>query len=238
MSKRPPLPPLYRLVRALVRAIFTVAARMDVGGLENIPDAGPFIVASNHMHVLDLPVIFAVIPHRQTVFAASKWRDKFAGWLMRVFGNAIFVERGEPDRQAITQALRVLANGGVLGVAPEGTRSRTGGLLPGKSGTVYLASRSGAPILPIVAWGQEQVLGAWARLRRPTVHVRIAPLLTLPPETERAKASELAPYTDLLMMTLARMLPPEYRGFYAERVAELELRDQASEAVRATDCAD
>lgn len=229
MSNVPALPPLYRFFRALVRLIFTVAARMDVRGLENIPAAGPFIVASNHMHVFDLPVIFVVIPHRQTVFAASKWRGKFAGWLMRVFGNAIFVERGEPDRRAITQALKVLANGGVLGVAPEGTRSRTGGLLRGKSGTVYLASRTGAPILPLVAWGQEQVLGAWARLRRPTIHVRIAPLMALPPEAGQAKTSDLARYTDDLMMTLARMLPPQYRGFYADRVAADELTDRGLE---------
>jgi 1-acyl-sn-glycerol-3-phosphate acyltransferase len=137
---------------------------------------------------------------------------------MQVFANAIFVDRGEPDRQAITKALKVLENGGALGVAPEGTRSRTGGLLKGKAGTVYLASRGHAPILPVALWGQERVLGAWVRLRRPTIHIRIAKPIVLSAGSERARTGELESYTDQLMVTLAQMLPHQYRGFYTNRV--------------------
>jgi 1-acyl-sn-glycerol-3-phosphate acyltransferase len=172
------------------------------------------------MHALDLPVVFAVVPRRQTVFAANKWRGKFAGWLMQIFADAIFVERGEPDRQAIAKALEVVRLGGALGVAPEGTRSRTGGLIDGKPGTVYLASRSGAPILPMVVWGQERAMRQWAHLRRAEIHVRIAEPMILPPGAEQARSVELASYTDQLMLTLARMLPREYRGVYARRVEE------------------
>jgi 1-acyl-sn-glycerol-3-phosphate acyltransferase len=207
-----------RFARWFVQVFFAVLAHLDVAGREYIPLSGPLIVAANHMHVLDLPVVFAVVPRRQTVFAASKWRGKLAGWIMHVFADAIFVERGEPDRQAIAQALEVVKRGGALGVAPEGTRSRTGGLIEGKPGTVYLASRSGAPILPIVVWGQERAMRQWARLRRADIHVRIAPPISLPPGTEGARAAELASYTDALMLTLARMLPPEYRGVYARRL--------------------
>jgi 1-acyl-sn-glycerol-3-phosphate acyltransferase len=213
---RPPLH--YRFGYWFVRAFFKVMSRMDVQGREHIPLTGPLIVAANHMHALDLPVVFAVMPRRQTVFAANKWRGKFAGWLMQSFANAIFVERGEPDRQAIAKALEIVKNGGALGVAPEGTRSRTGGLIEGKPGVVYFASRSGAPILPVVVWGQEKAMRAWARLRRPQIHVRIAPPISLPPGAEHARSVELATYTDQLMLTLARMLPPEYRGVYASRV--------------------
>jgi 1-acyl-sn-glycerol-3-phosphate acyltransferase len=139
---------------------------------------------------------------------------------MQIFADAIFVERGEPDRQAITRALEVVRQGGALGVAPEGTRSRTGGLIEGKPGTVYLASRSGAPILPVVVWGQEQAMREWAHLRRPVIHVRIADPLRLPPGAEQARSTDLASYTDQLMLTIARMLPPEYRGVYASRIEE------------------
>jgi 1-acyl-sn-glycerol-3-phosphate acyltransferase len=216
-------PPLhYRFGYWFVRNFFRVMTRMDVEGREHIPLTGPLVVAANHMHALDLPVLFAVVPRRQTVFAANKWRGKFAGWLMESFANAIFVERGEPDRQAIAQALEIVKNGGALGVAPEGTRSRTGGLIEGKPGAVYLASRSGAPILPVVLWGQEQAMQAWARLRRPDIHVRISEPLRLPPDAEHARLTQLAAYTDQLMLTLARMLPPEYRGVYAGRA---EIRD-------------
>jgi 1-acyl-sn-glycerol-3-phosphate acyltransferase len=196
----------------------TGLSHLDVQGREYIPLEGPLIVAANHMHALDLPVVFAVVPRRQTVFAANKWRGKFAGWLMQSFANAIFVERGEPDRQAIAKALEIVKDGGALGVAPEGTRSRTGGLIEGKPGVVYLASRSGAPILPVVVWGQEKAMQAWARFRRPAIHVRIAPPISLPVGADHARSIELAAYTDQLMLTLARMLPPEYRGVYAGRI--------------------
>lgn len=217
-NSRPP--PHYRFGRWFVHVFFRVLSRLDVNGREHIPQTGPLIVAANHMHVLDLPVVFDVVPRRQTVFAASKWQGKFAGWLMQVFADAIFVERGEPDRKAIAKALDIVKRGGALGVAPEGTRSRTGGLIEGKPGTVYLASRSGALILPIVVWGQERAIHEWAHLRRPEIHVRIGEPISLPPTAEHFRAVELATYTDLLMLTLARMLPREYRGIYASRVAE------------------
>jgi 1-acyl-sn-glycerol-3-phosphate acyltransferase len=212
------LPAHYRFARWFVRSFFRVLSRFDVIGREHIPLTGPLIVAANHMHAFDLPIVFSVVPRRQTVFAASKWQGKFAGWLMQIFADAIFVERGEPDRQAIAKALEVVQRGGALGVAPEGTRSRTGGLIEGKPGTVYLASRSGAPILPIVIWGQERALHAWSHLRRADIHIRIAPLMILPPGAEHARSVELASYTDLLMLTLARLLPQDYRGVYASRV--------------------
>jgi 1-acyl-sn-glycerol-3-phosphate acyltransferase len=207
-----------RFARRFVQVFFGLLARMDVSGMEHIPQTGPLIVAANHMHVLDLPVVFAVVPRRQTVFAANKWQGKLAGWIMQVFADAIFVERGEPDRQAIAKALDVVKRGGALGVAPEGTRSRTGGLIEGRPGTVYLASRSRAPILPIAVWGQEHAMHEWARLRRADIHVRIAEPIVLPPDAEHARATELATYTEQLMLTLARMLPPNYRGVYADRV--------------------
>jgi 1-acyl-sn-glycerol-3-phosphate acyltransferase len=207
-----------RFARLFVQAFFSLLARIDVRGREYIPLTGPLIVAANHMHAFDLPVVFAVIPRRQTVFAANKWRGKVAGWIMQAFADAIFVERGEPDRQAIAKALEVVRQGGALGVAPEGTRSRTGGLIEGKPGTVYLASRSGAPILPVVVWGQERALQEWAHLRRAQIHVRIAPPMRLPSGSEHARTAELAAYTDELMLTLAGMLPPEYRGVYGPRL--------------------
>jgi 1-acyl-sn-glycerol-3-phosphate acyltransferase len=218
MTERIRPPVHYRFGRWFAHTFFKVMSRIDVEGLENIPPTGPLIVAANHMHALDLPVAFVVVPRRQTVFAANKWRGKFAGWLMQSFANAIFVERGEPDRQAIAKALTILKSGEALGVAPEGTRSRTGGLIEGKPGTVYLASRSGAPILPMVIWGQERAMQEWAHLRRPQIHVRIAKTMRLPSDAEHARAVELVAYTDELMLTLARMLPTEYRGVYANRL--------------------
>lgn len=210
-----------RAFHLFVLLIIRLFTKMTVEGAEHIPTSGGFVLAPNHIHIFDIPVIFANLPRRTVVFAADKWQKiPFFGWLLRSFGNAIFVHRGEPDRRALGQALDVLKAGGVLGLAPEGTRSRTGGLQQGRTGVVYLASRGSAPILPVVAFGQEKAFACWLRLRRVPICVRFGPVIHLPPGKYRAL--ELDAHTDNLMMTLARMLPPQYRGVYRDRVAEEE----------------
>ncbi len=217
----PEAPLLYRLLQRLLQWIIQITTKIEVSGMENIPANGPFILATNHLHVFDLPVAFAYNPRQVSVFAADKWRGKPGGWLMQTVTRTIFVARGEPDRRALGQALEVLKAGGVIAIAPEGTRSRTGGLLPGKSGAVYLAARAGVPIVPTAMWGQEQVMAGWARLRRTPVHLRFGPPVFLPADAARWRTVELEAYTEQLMLTLAQMLPPQYRGVYADKVRQM-----------------
>lgn len=222
----PDAPPLYRGLQRLLQWVIRLLTRIEVEGIENVPATGAFILATNHLHVFDLPVAFAFHPRQVTVFAANKWRNRFGGWLMQSVTRTIYVARGEVDRRALGQALEVLQAGGVMAIAPEGTRSRAGGLLPGKIGVAYLATRAGVPIIPAVMWGQEQVMPGWARLRQVPVHLRFGPPLILPPDAAHpaprgAGRAELEAYTETLMLTLARMLPPEYRGVYAEKAREV-----------------
>lgn len=216
----PEAPTGYRALQRLLQWVIQLSTQIEVRGVEHIPLTGAFILATNHLHVFDLPVAFAYNPRQVTVFAADKWRNRFGGWLMQWVTRTIFVARGEPDRRALSQALEVLKAGGVMAIAPEGTRSRTGGLLPGKSGVVYLAARAGAPIIPTVMWGQERVMPGWTRLRRAPVHLHFGPPLVLPAEAARWRTADLETYTETLMLTLARMLPAEYRGVYAEKIRE------------------
>jgi 1-acyl-sn-glycerol-3-phosphate acyltransferase len=212
-------PFIYRFLQRVIWIVVRAITRPDVTGVERVPPSGPLVVSCNHLHALDIPAVGLVIPRWQAVFAADKWRGKLGGWILERGTRVIYVARGEADREAMNQALAVLRAGGTLAVAPEGTRSRTGGLQPGRDGAVYLASRTGATILPVVAWGQEHAFEAWRHLKRPQIHVRIGEPIRLPPGAERARAAELHRYTDDLMLTLARMLPEQYRGVYAERVA-------------------
>ena len=76
--------------------------------------------------------------------------------------------------------MSLLRSGGVLAVAPEGKISKTGGLLQGHPGVAHLATRFGAPIVPLVIYGQERTFGYWARLGRPLVRVRIGTAIQLP----------------------------------------------------------
>ncbi len=206
----------YRMLRAIVRAFFHVCTRYRIVGLANVPPGGPLIVAMNHIHMLDSPAAMAALPWPVTAFAARKWeRHPLLGTFLRAAG-AIFITRGEVDRRALRGALAVLRQGGVLGLAPEGTRSRTGGLQPARAGVAYLAYLSGAPILPVAITGVEHVVPALLRLRRAEVHVRIGEPFSLPARGRRPSAGDLREQADLVMQHIAALLPPEYRGAYAE----------------------
>jgi 1-acyl-sn-glycerol-3-phosphate acyltransferase len=208
--------PLQRAVHWIMRFLVRLLTRVTVEGLENVPAQGAFVLAVNHLDYLDAPIVFAKMPRRTVVFAADKWaKTPFSGWILSHVGTAIYVERGAPDRKALASALTVLKAGGALAMAPEGTRSPTGGLTKGHTGVAYLATRSATPILPVVACGQEQSVRYWRRLRRVPVQIRIGSLIHLP--AEKARTEQLNQYTEQLMLTLASMLPEQYQGVYGKR---------------------
>jgi 1-acyl-sn-glycerol-3-phosphate acyltransferase len=203
-----------RIVRKLTIRLVRLLTRIEVEGLDQIPASGPFIVASNHLHIMDAPVLFSVLPG-STVFFVSDHMLEFplVGWYLRQLGQSIYVARGKGDRQALGCALAVLQAGGTLTIAPEGRISRTGGLLQGQTGTAYLASRAGVPILPLILYGQEDFGKRLRRLRRTRVRVRVGTPIRFP--AGRPGTRQLEEYTEEMMRALARMLPPQYRGFYA-----------------------
>ncbi len=210
----------YRVVWGMIGFLLRILARVEVVGAEHIPDEGPYLYISNHLHWLDAPLLMVVFPHRAHVFVAEKWA---AHWLLGPLFrslDAIFVFRGEVDRKALRQALAVLEGGGILGVAPEGTRSKTGSLQRGRSGPAYMAYRTGVKLLPAVATGQEKVFSSLRRLRRATVQVVYGPTFEPPPVEGKASAAQVHAFTEEIMYRLAAMLPPEYRGVYADVVEE------------------
>jgi 1-acyl-sn-glycerol-3-phosphate acyltransferase len=125
------------------------------------------------------------------------------------------VRRGESDRRALREALDVLASGRPLGVAPEGTRSRTGGLIEGKTGATFLALKAEVPILPVGLAGSDQVFPNLRRLRRYTVEARIGAAFMLPPQGEGPRKEHISYCTELIMARLASLLPESNRGVYA-----------------------
>ncbi len=207
----------HRLIRGVARLILKLVARVDVSGLENIPAAGAFVAALNHLSSFDTLSMIALSPVRQgTAFGAIEHRSDFiAGWALDQLG-VIWVRRGEADRDAIKIALDELKCGTAFGVAIEGTRSRTGALQAGKTGAAYLATRANVPILPIAVWGTELIISNLKRLKRSDVHIRVGQPIHLP--EGRANTAQLEAYTDQIMLTIARMMPEQYRGVYRERL--------------------
>lgn len=215
----PSMPRRVRFLRWLANFLLRLLTRFEVHGVEKIPLTGAALFTMNHLHWLDVPIGLAILPRHAVVFAADKWeRRPVIGHLMRWSKSTIFVARGEVDRRALGQALEVLKAGGMLGIAPEGTRSKTGALQPGREGPAYLASRTGAVIVPVAAWGQEKAVAALKRLRRQRIVVQVGDPFVLPGTPNKAKSEQLAAYTEEIMCRIAELLPPEYRGVYADAV--------------------
>lgn len=210
----------YRVARGIILLLLRILSRLEIEGLEHVPDKGPCLLVANHLHWLDPPLLACAFPHRAVLFAAEKWENHWIlGPFLRSLG-AIFVNRGEVDRKALRQALAHLEGGGILGLAPEGTRSKTGAMQRGRSGAAYMAFRTGASLVPVVAWGQEELFPSLWRLRRATVHVVFGPPFEPPRVEGKASAAQVHAFAEEIMYYLAAMLPPEYRGLYKD-VAEV-----------------
>jgi 1-acyl-sn-glycerol-3-phosphate acyltransferase len=207
-----------RLARRLLRALLPLVAKVEVRGLENCPPGGPLIVALNHLAHLDPPLVMATLPYElEAVALADLYQVPVTGQLLRLYGT-IPVRRDEFDREVIRRSLEVLAEGRVLALAPEARMSVTGALEKARDGAAWLAVRSHAPILPVAITGTEKAYTAWRQRRRPRLSVTVGPVY-VPPEIEGVGATrrgQLARITDEVMRRIAAMLPPEYRGVYAE----------------------
>jgi 1-acyl-sn-glycerol-3-phosphate acyltransferase len=206
----------YHFSGLLVRMLFLLLTRRQVRGRENIPGEGPLLIVSNHISLVDIPLL-GVSFGRKVIFMAKKelFRFRFLNYFMRILGS-FPVHRGRLDREALRQSLQVLADGLALVVFPEGTRSNSARLRPAFSGSALVALRSGAPVLPVGIAGTEKFKSVGGALRRPQVTVNIGCPFYLPPINSRPTKVELAKLTDSIMRRIAELLPPEYRGHYAE----------------------
>jgi 1-acyl-sn-glycerol-3-phosphate acyltransferase len=215
------MPPawLYFVAKRIFAALGWLLLRQDVRGRENFPAQGPYLVVFNHLSMVDAPLLLIHVPQQIVGMMTDKYaHSPFIGWLANLMG-ALWVTRGQVDMNAIKASLGHLRSGGILGISPEGTRSPTGQMLIGKTGAAYLATRTGVPIVPAGIAGTENVFANVRRLRRTPVKFIVGEPFHLPADS-RAKGEKLDAYTELIMQRLAALLPPEYRGVYADSVDE------------------
>jgi 1-acyl-sn-glycerol-3-phosphate acyltransferase len=177
----------------------------------------------------DVPLLLTLLRRRAVILANEKLREsRLLDWFVSDIGQAIYVSPNAVDGDSLHHALTVLRAGGMLALAPEGTRSRTGGLLRGRTGVAYLATQAHVPVVPVAAWGQEQWLGKMKRLRRIPIHVRAGAPLCFPAGPTSPQL--LRQYTDQVMRALAALLPPQYRGVYAQ--TSVPITDNSLQEVR------
>lgn len=206
-------PIVYRAVRGVFRLCFGVLGRSIVSGIGSLPPNGPFILASNHLSLLDGPLILAHTPGVIHGVVGVEYRDSPFGPLCTALG-CVYVHRGRLDRLAVRQCRRILDAGGVLAVAIEGTRSRTRTLMDGKTGVAWLASQAQVPVVPVAVFGTETVGANLRRLRRSRFHAAFG--TPLQPPRAPLSTAELRDSTRTIMFELASLLPAEYRCAGAE----------------------
>ncbi len=209
----------YRFFKSLVTVLLKLLTHWEVEGEENLPPGGPLLVVFNHLAWWDAPLAMASLPWQMTGIALKDLqRIPVTGQLLAL-GKVIWVDRGRYDRDALRQALTVLKEGGVLGIAPEGRMSVTGALERGKTGPVFIARKADVPLLPIGVIGTDKVLSDWRSFRRPHLKLVIGPVFRLPERRRyESRKEERQADADFIMERLAELLPPEYRGVYADTV--------------------
>ena len=204
----------YWKMRQVIGAIFRLLTRLEIKGAENIPEEGGCLLVTNHISRLDTPALLVTATRRIYPLAADKYKNfPVFNWLLNI-SEAIWINRTEFDREALLSSIAVLKRGDVLGIAPEGTRSRNGTLQKAKSGVAFLAARTGVPIVPVGITGTNTMLQDFSRLRRMRIYVTYGEAFYLP-KYGKLTADELDTTTDLIMGRLAALLPPTHRGVYA-----------------------
>ena len=208
----------YQIIKFIVRLILLIWTRKQVVGLENVPRRGPVILASNHVNLLDPPLLAVLVPRRIVFMGKIElWRTPIVGPLYGLVGF-IPVRRFEGDLAALRKAEKALRQNQVLGMFPEGTRSRKPGLGKGQPGTAIIALRSGAPIVPAAVTGTEGVAVPRSFFRLTRVRVVFGKPFELP-KGRRLDSELVEQCTERIMKEIAVLLPEEYRGVYAQPVA-------------------
>jgi len=202
-------------LRTIVTFLIKFLTRTEYLGLENIPDSGALIIATNHMHYMDIPLLF-INPVRAdlTALVTTKYQNHwFIRWFCQTAGG-IWINRDIADFTAMQAASKVLKEGSALGISPEGTRSHTAQLLPGKPGTVLLALKMGVPIVPVAITGTEKAFWRIFTLRHPQITVRFGQAFTLLPVGPENREQMYQQYTDEIMCRIAALMSEKYWGYY------------------------
>lgn len=173
----------HRLGQWISRRLLRLPYRVRLHRAERIPQAGPVVLVANHSSLLEGPLLFGMLPRTAAFLVKHELFRGPLGWFLRRIGQ-IPVRRGEPDRAPLLTAVRLLREGGLVAVFPEGTRG-DGGVTSAQNGAAWLARSSGAQVLPVACRGTKRPDGAGPRLL-PRVDVLFGEPVTLPESKGRA----------------------------------------------------
>ncbi|GAB4461546.1 MAG: lysophospholipid acyltransferase family protein [Anaerolineales bacterium] len=200
-------------------------AHIEVRGLEHLPQ-GNAILAANHLGRLDTAVLMAVIDREDIIMPiAEKYKNHPIFGALGRAADGIWLNRFEADYAALRQILERMERGGLLVIAPEGTRSKTEALQEGKMGVAFLAAKSGYPVIPVAVTGTEDRVVAQnlKRLRRLRITATAGEPFTIEISKGKGREEAMRKATDEIMCRIGAMLPEKYRGVYADHPRLKEL---------------
>lgn len=202
-----------RILRGLTGFLIHRFGKLEIEGLENIPETGPVILAPNHFNFVDPPLILYTSP-RMVEFIGGAQRPNSPFWAKQIpkWWGFIRAYRGGYGRSTFRQSLDVLKQGGVLGIFPEGG-SWAALLRPARPGMAFIASKSGAPVIPISIIGAENLLGG---KKSPVKIIFHKPVPAPQIETSgRARREALDIFSQTVMARIASGLPDDQRGMHS-----------------------
>jgi 1-acyl-sn-glycerol-3-phosphate acyltransferase len=227
----------------LLGPLMRLLARPTIEGVHHIPSRGGAILAGNHLAVADSFLVPLLLPRRVTYLAKREYfiQPGLIGWIKRVFFTGVGqvpVDRasGSAAQAALETAVRLLGEGKLLGIYPEGTRSPDGRLYKGKTGVARMALEADVPVIPVAVIGTNKLNPIGSRMWRPHhVHIRIGEPLDFSRYAGMAGDRFIErSMTDEIMYTLMELSGQTYVDTYAASVKE-RAAAQAREAARLPD---
>jgi 1-acyl-sn-glycerol-3-phosphate acyltransferase len=215
----------YKTLRSIIRFLMKLIADIEVNGLEKLPE-GNVIIAANHLGRLDTAALLCILDREDIIMpVAEKYRNHPLYGAIGRAANAIWLNRFDADYSAFRQILDRMKQGGLLVIAPEGTRSKTEALQEGKMGVAFLASKSGYPVLPVAVTGTEDrgILENIKHFRRSKITATAADLLYIDVPKGAGREVAMRQATDEIMCQIGALLPEKYRGVYADHPRLKEL---------------
>lgn len=217
---------LWMVLSVIVISLAFLIVDIKLVGKKRVPKKGPFIIASNHLSWMDIPLIPAYLFLPMIYIAKEELFLGKLGWLVRFMG-AIPVKRGEADRQLLRASDELLKQGRVITIFPEGTRSKTRKMNSAHAGMGMIALRANVPVVPVAICGSESAFKKF----RPRVTITYGEPIVFQPTGKKVTKEDIHQATETVMRRIAEMLPESYRGVYGTEASAQEATGNTPEVL-------
>lgn len=209
-----------RVITSTVRLLLRILCSYDRRAFDSIPQKGPALIVLNHINFLDVPIVSSLLFPRMFhgLVKQETWNNPILRQLTEVWGG-IPVDRSQPQIATFRTVHEILDQGSILCIAPEGTRSTDGILKRGKSGPAAIAMRVKVPVYPVTLYGTQQFWQNFKRLRRTPITIKVGTPFMIRETPDLGRKAARQEVSDQIMMQIASLMPPEYRGAYSDERA-------------------